>query len=138
MNLKQFIWLAVATAIVGGWAFVQSNRGWTVGKLEQLIRTEIDPRLDGEAVCKWVDSSCSKNGFMSGNVHSGIFISRKLLADGWAFLNWRITPKEGANLAVFRSGEIQVYFLFDQNGRRFVRYQIYTIEQGDCQIVAEG
>jgi len=135
--VKQSVCLAIATAIVGGWVFVQSNRGWTVGKLEQLIQTEIDPQWHEETVGKWVDSCCSKNGFKRGNGHAGIVISRRLLADGWAFLNWRLTPEEGANLGILKSGEIQVYFLFDQNSRRFVRYQIYAIEQGDCRIIAE-
>ena len=116
-----FIFLAVL--IAGGAALWRySQRGWTVSKLEKLIRAELSPGCDRRQLESWFDRhgiSCSYStdmtaDFLGGRTAPG---SAGLRAEDLSGMVRGTIEGPDANVGLLTAGRITVYLFLDRQGR---------------------
>jgi hypothetical protein len=107
-TLRTMLIAVAMIAAVVGWLRYESQRGWTVAKVERLVKAEVNPDWNPEQFEEWVQ----RKGF-------GLFkecvsdSSKQLTTTGF-----RIGADQGANLGLFRGrGAIYVDFNLARRGR---------------------
>lgn len=115
--------LSLLVLIAGGSAYWYiSQRGWTVSKLERLIRTELTPGCDRQQLESW----CDRHGiprayftdtmadFLGGRTAPG---SAGLRAEDLSGMVRGVIEGPQANVSLFLNGRITVYLFLDRQGR---------------------
>jgi len=86
-------------AAAGSWYWRATHRGWTVGRVEYLIRTELPKHGEREKVIAW----CERHGIFIGASSSTRI--------------YGIMSGPDVNVDLLGSGEIDIFFSFDARGR---------------------
>ncbi len=106
----------------GGWPWWDSQQGWTVATLEQLIQIEVPRECDRETAEAWFDrhgiQSYWRDDTTGDRVANQTMPQLVGLDDGdlSGMLNGYIGITE-ANVDLLFNGDIRVYFFFDKRGR---------------------
>jgi hypothetical protein len=104
-----------------GWLWWLSEQGWTVAKLERLIQAEVPPNAERKSVEAWfvrhsirynwwVDTTGDRRGHQTMPEIAGLSnrdLSGMLRGD---------IDGAAANVGLFSSGRIRVFFFFDKQG----------------------
>jgi hypothetical protein len=114
--------VVLAVLALATWVGLDSQRGWTVAKLERLIEAEVTPHCDRQQVEAWfdrhgiphkysVDTTGSRYGDQTMPMLAGLRDE-----DLGGMVGGGIEGPQ-ANLGFLRNGRISVYFFLDKQGR---------------------
>lgn len=113
--------LAVFSSCVA-WYWKATRRGWTEARLERLIRAEVAPNSDRADVEAWFDRHGIGHAYFTAPIEDrrGTLTTPEIAGLDPSKLSGAVrgdilSPE--ANVSLFSSGEICIYFFLDKNGR---------------------
>jgi hypothetical protein len=129
--------VVLAVLAVTAWVWWDSQRGWTVAKLERLIAAEVPPHGDRQQVEAWFNRHGIEHWYIPDKSKPwpgpGSSITLRLAGlrdeDVSALVAGKIEGPE-ANVGFLQSGRIWVYFFLDKQGRvvgHLVRPFVYSL-----------
>lgn len=114
--------VVLAAAVLTIWRWIDSQRGWSVPRLEASIKAEIPLGADRRTVEKWFDAHGIPHSYFTDTTADSLGGSTAATLAGLrdedlgGTVRGLIDEPE-ANLGFLRSGEIWIYFFLDKHGR---------------------
>jgi hypothetical protein len=134
---RLFAIIALTALIASGIAYIsgESQKGWTVAKIDRLINAQIPLGCDQQQIESWLDKLGIRHNYttetweyMTANGYTMPTLAGLNPATLDGMIVGRIEGKD-ANVSLFFSGRISLFFFFDHKGA-YVGHYIDKIVHG--------